>query len=267
MAISAALSVALGGHPMVSLPPGIPVPRSSGAHGLDKTWFLDVNQFARSTGWLHGPMLAYATTYGVVLLGLMLVIGWWLARGQGPRAVAAALWAGAGTIIAVGVAQPINHAVAEARPWESLPNALILAGHTYDFSFPSDHGIVAGAVVAGIFIYNRRLAIVATIIGLLLMFGRVYIGAHYPQDVAGGFVIGAAVVLIGYLIVRIPLRMAVEWLADTPLRPLVATGPRPGGAGQPAGSGAQAAQSAQSAQAAPSAQAAASSAESGGTDR
>lgn len=229
MALSAAFSAVLSGHPLISLPPGTPVPHSSGAHGLDKTWFLDVNQFARSTGWLHAPMLAYASTYGVVILGLLLVLGWWLARGQGPRSVSAALWAGAGTLIAVGVAQPINHAVAEARPWESLPNALILAGHTGDFSFPSDHAIVAGAVIAGIFLYNRRLGIVAAVFGLLLLFGRVYIGAHYPQDVAGGFAIGAAVVLIGYLIVRIPLRMAVEWLAGTPLRPLVATGPRPAG--------------------------------------
>ena len=59
--------------------PAAPVPRTSGAHGLDKTLFLDVNHFAQHTGWLHGPMDAYAN-YGVALFGLLLVIGWWLAR-------------------------------------------------------------------------------------------------------------------------------------------------------------------------------------------
>lgn len=208
----------------VSLPSGAPVPRSSGAHGLDKTLFLDVNHFARVTGWLHTPMYDYAT-YGVAFLALLLLAGWWLARARGPEAVAAAIWAAAGTVIAVGIAQPVNHMVAEARPWESLPGALILAGHSGDFSFPSDHAVVAGAVTAGLFLYSRRLGIVAAAAGVVLCFGRVYIGAHYPQDVAAGFVLGAAVALIGFLIVRVPLRAAVAWLAGTPLRPLIVSGP------------------------------------------
>lgn len=218
-----------------------PVPRTSGAHGLDKTLFLDVNHFARDTGWLHGPMTAYAN-YGVVLFGLLLVIGWWLARqDRSARAMAAALWAAAGTAIAVAAVQPLNHAVAEGRPWRSLPHALILAGHTGDFSFPSDHAVMAGAVTAGILLYHWRLGIIAAVAGLLMCFARVYIGAHYPQDVAAGFVIGAAVILIGYVIVRIPLTALVTLLARTPLRPVLTASPglapAAGGSG-PAGSGA-----------------------------
>ncbi len=210
-----------------------PVPHTSGAHGLDKTWFLDVNSFARSTPWLHGVLLFYAVTGGIVLCALLLVIGWWLARRrQDARIMTASLWAGIGTVAAVGVAQPINHAVAEARPWMSLPHALILAGHTNDFSFPSDHAVMAGAVIAGIFLYNRRLGVIAAVAGLLLCFARVYVGAHYPQDVAGGFVIGAAVVLIGWAIVRIPLTAAVSYLTRTPLRVFLTSQPAPaGGAG------------------------------------
>jgi len=220
--------------------PATPVPRTSGAHGLDKTLFLDVNHFAQHTGWLHTAMYDYAT-YGVALFALLLVIGWWLARQRrSARAVAAALWAGAGTVAAVGIAQPINHAVAEARPWESVPHALILAGHSTDFSFPSDHAVMAGAVTAGIFLYHRRLGIVSAVAGLLICFARVYIGAHYPQDVAAGFVIGAAVVLAGYAIVRIPLTALVTLMGRTPLRPLVTAAPGftgPAGPGQPAGAG------------------------------
>ena len=201
-----------------------PVPRSSGAHGLDKTLFLDVNHFAQQTGWLHTPMYDYAT-YGVVLFGLLLVIGWWLARQQrSARMVAASLWAGAATLLAVGIAQPVNHAVAEARPWESLPHALILAGHSTDFSFPSDHGVMAGAVTAGILLYHRRLGIITFLAGVLICFARVYIGAHFPQDVAAGFVIGAAVALIGWAIVRIPAIALVTLLARTPLRVLITAG-------------------------------------------
>lgn len=213
-----------------------PVPRTSGASGLDKTLFLDVNQFARQTGWLHAPMLFYAVTGGIVLCALLLVIGWLLARQRrDARAMGAALWAAAGTLIAVGVAQPVNHAVAEARPWMSLPHALILAGHSTDFSFPSDHAVMAGAVIAGLFLYHRWLGAIATVAGLLLAFGRVYIGAHYPQDVAAGLVIGAAVVLIGYAIIRVPLTAFVAYLTRTPLRPLLTAGGEPLGAGPATG--------------------------------
>jgi hypothetical protein len=51
--------------------------------------FGQVNDFARSTGWLHAPMLAYAT-YGVVLFAGLLLAGWWIARDRGPRVMAAA---------------------------------------------------------------------------------------------------------------------------------------------------------------------------------
>ena len=215
----------------------VPVPRTSGAHGLDKTLFLDVNHFAQHTGWLHAPMLAYAN-YGVALFGLLLVAGWWVARQRrDARAMAAALWAAAGTAAAVLVAQPINHAVAEARPWQSLPHILALAGHSTDFSFPSDHATMAGAVTAGLLLVNRRLGITAAVAGLLMCCARVYVGAHYPQDVAAGFVLGAAVVLIGWAILRILLTALVRRLTATPLRPLLtaAGGPPPahraGGAG------------------------------------
>jgi membrane-associated phospholipid phosphatase len=205
---------------------GAPVPRSSGAHGLDKRLFLDVNQFARDTGWLHAAMLAYAVDGAIVLFALLLITGWWLARRQGSaRAVAASVWAGAGTVAAVGIAQPISHAVAEARPWQSLPHALILAGHTTDFSFPSDHAVMAGAATAGLLIYHRRLGVAAAVAALLLCFGRVYIGAHYPQDVIAGLILGAAVALAGWAIVRVPGTRLAALAARTPLRILLAAGP------------------------------------------
>ena len=201
---------------------GPSIPRISGAHGADKTLFLDVNHFAKITGWLHSPMYDYAT-YGIALFALLLVIGYWQARRRGPAAVAAAFWAVAGTALAEAVAQPVNHAAAEARPWQSLPHALILAGHSADFSFPSDHAVLAGAVTAGLLIYSRRLGLICAAAAVALCFARVYIGAHYPQDVAAGLLLGAAVMALSYLIVRLPLRWLVQWLSRTPLRPLVMT--------------------------------------------
>jgi undecaprenyl-diphosphatase len=36
----------------------------------------------------------------------------------------------------------------------------------------------------------------------MMVFGRVYIAAHYPLDVAAGLLLGAAVALVGWVMLR-----------------------------------------------------------------
>jgi membrane-associated phospholipid phosphatase len=197
----------------------------NGASAPDTGLFTDINHIARSSGWLHGPMLAYAT-YGIVLFAALLVAGWWLARRRGPRVVAASLWAGAATLIAVGINQPLVNGFREARPYTDLPGILVLAHRSADFSLPSDHAVMAGAAAAGLWLYTRRLALVATIAAALMAFARVYIAAHYPHDVAAGLLLGVAVSLLGWWLLARPLTALVTQFASTPLRPLV-TAPGP----------------------------------------
>jgi undecaprenyl-diphosphatase len=181
--------------------------------------FADINRLARDTGWLHGPLLAYAS-WGAVLFGALLVIGWWTARPEGGRRMAAALWAGAGTLIAVAANQPLVNSVREARPYTDHPAILVLASRSSDYSFPSDHAVMAGAVAAGLWLVNRRLATVATVAALLMAFTRVYVAAHYPHDVLAGLLLGAAIVVVGWWLLARPLTRLVDRLAATPLRPL-----------------------------------------------
>ncbi len=198
-----------------------------GAPGLARRSFLDVNGFARDTGWLHQPLEAYAA-YGVVLFAVIMLAGWWLARrGGSPRRMAAALWTPVGMLLAVAAAQPISSAVAEPRPFAQLHGILVLAAHSADPGFPSDHATMAGAVAAGAWLVNRRLGLLTTLAGLLLAFSRVYIGVHYPQDVLAGLALGAVVVLLGWALLARPLTALVARATSTPLRPLLTTGNPP----------------------------------------
>ncbi len=188
--------------------------------------FLSVNDFARSTPWLHGPLVLYAG-YGLVVFAGLLVAGWWIARKAGdPVRMAAALWAPAGMLLALAVNQPIVAAVNESRPYASLPDILVLATPTTDPGFPSDHAMVAGAVTAGLFLVDRRLGWVTGAAAALMAFSRVYIAAHYPLDVVVGLLLGAAVSLAGYFLVRRVLLRMVLALQDTRLRPLFTASPR-----------------------------------------
>jgi undecaprenyl-diphosphatase len=182
---------------------------------LDDRVMLAVNSFARHTGWLHAPVLAYAT-YGVLLFAVLLLAGILTSRSGGTRTLAAAGWACVGTLLAVAVNQPVGHLFAEARPYATHPGLLRLADPTRDFSFPSDHAVMAGAVTAGLLLVSRRLGLVAAVAALLMAFSRVYIAAHYPWDVLAGLGLGAAVVLLGWLLLRRPLIALTGWLRHRP---------------------------------------------------
>jgi undecaprenyl-diphosphatase len=169
-------------------------------------------------------MLDYAT-YGIVLFAGLLLVGWWVARSTGDLLkVAAALWAPVGMLAAVALNQPLVHAFREPRPYDLQSHILVLARRSADYSFPSDHAVMAGAVTAGLFLVNRRLGIASAVSALVLAFARVYIGAHWPGDVVVGLLWGAVVSVGGFLLLRRPAVALVRLLVRTPLRPLLVAG-------------------------------------------
>jgi membrane-associated phospholipid phosphatase len=182
--------------------------------------FESVNGFAAHSGFLHPLAVGYAV-YGVVLFAVLLLAGWWIARRQDRSEVmGAALWAPLGMLIAVGLNQIPVTVVAEPRPYAVLDHPLLLIAPTADPAFPSDHAVMAGAVAAGLWLVSRRLGALTTVAALLLAIARVYVGAHWPGDVAAGLLEGAAIALLGYLLTRRLLTAAVTQLTITPLRPL-----------------------------------------------
>jgi undecaprenyl-diphosphatase len=189
--------------------------------GADECWFRAVNRIAQHTPWLHAPARLYAE-YGVVLFAGLLLWSWWRARDAGdPRRMAAALWAPVGALIALGVNQSIGAAVAEPRPYAVLPHALVLVARSTDYSFPSDHAVMAGAVAAGVLLADRRLGVLAVLMAAAMALTRVYVGAHFPLDVTAGLIVGAGVCLVCCLLVRPLLRWLVVTLERTPLRRLL----------------------------------------------
>ncbi|NQT72588.1 MAG: phosphatase PAP2 family protein [Chloroflexi bacterium] len=72
-----------------------------------------------------------------------------------------------------------------------------------DSSFPSNAMCGLAAIATGIGFADRRAAIAVWILVALWAFGRMYVGVHYPVDIAGGILIGATCALIGrYAVLR-----------------------------------------------------------------
>jgi len=86
---------------------------------------------------------------------------------------------------------------------------------------------MAGAVAAGLLLVSWPLGLVATACALAMAVDRVYVGAHYPQDVLAGLAVGAGVALLVWLLLRTPVTRLVERARATRLRPLLASADGP----------------------------------------
>ncbi len=188
---------------------------------MDSSIFRWINRLADRTTWAHGLFTANAR-YGVVLFAALLLVAYVEGRHHADlTAVAASVWAALAALVALGLGQIIGGAVDRARPYETMPRVHLLVDRTTDFSFPSDHATVAGAVAVGLLFANRRWGIIATALAMLMAFTRVYVGAHYPGDVLAGLALGGLVSTAGWFVIVPLLRRIATWLTATPLRPLV----------------------------------------------
>ena len=93
--------------------------------------------------------------------------------------------------------------VARPRPFLVLPDVLLLAAEK-SMSFPSNHAATAFMAATALTAYFKKYAVILYLFALAIAVSRVYMGVHYPSDIAAGAVIGIA---IGYILVRVGHRV------------------------------------------------------------
>ncbi len=191
---------------------------------MDASLFRWVNRLAAHTGWAH-PVFEAIAKYGIVVFAALLVVAYLDGRRHDDlHAVAASVWAAVAALVALEIAQLIGRAVDRARPYDAMPGVHVLIARSADFSFPSDHATTAGAVAVGLlFAGRRRWGVIACCAAIVMAAARVYVGVHYPGDVAAGLVLGAGVALIGQPLVVPLLTRLARRISTSRMRPLVAT--------------------------------------------
>lgn len=189
---------------------------------IDGGLYTDVTDFARHTHWLNGAMSAYSA-YGTGIFALLLLVTWWRARRQGNAAMAAVLATPFAVVLAYVVNSGIKSVFQEPRPCRALPHDFLIEACPArdDYAFPSNHTTVAFAFAVALVLVSRWLGSVALLAAVVMAGSRVYVGAHYPHDVAVGALVGSIVALGTILAARRFAPPLVERLREGALRPLL----------------------------------------------
>ena len=155
---------------------------------LDGAVLLWIQEFVRCE--LLTPLLSFYTQLGnagivwIVLSVVMLCFR--KTRKAGALSLVAMLFG----LLCTNVA--LKHLVARPRPWLTVEGLNFLVVENDPNSFPSGHTCAAFAA-AGVWfrtLPKTRMRWTALVLAVLMGFSRLYVGVHFPSDVAVGCLVG-----------------------------------------------------------------------------
>ena len=123
-----------------------------------------------------------------------------------------------GVLFAAGVvAGELSKVVIDRmRPFETIGGLVTRVSIDSSSSFPSGHALITsiGASFAIIKFRNRIAVVLLTLEAAIVCYSRVYVGMHYPLDVAAGILLGVAITSLGLLVMETVLRRHLSRLTS-----------------------------------------------------
>ena len=157
---------------------------------LDTQLFYAINGLARNWATADEAMRLVSRPWSYVVPGIFAALWWYRKEGRRSFALAAAL------AILIGLtdwsALGIKQLTQRSRPCQSLSQVIKVTGCGRSSSFPSNHAVNTAAASVFLQTIYPRLGWAVWPFTLIIGFNRIYVGAHYPTDVVGGWLIGIA---------------------------------------------------------------------------
>jgi undecaprenyl-diphosphatase len=191
---------------------------------------VDWSLFHVANGWLgnHSSLADYVedfVTYWAVPVFVVATFALWFLDRPGPwyRFKIACLSGLTAAALGLLASQVITHFWSRERPYIAHPReTLLFVAPSQEPSFPSDHAIAAFAIAFSVALIGGRLLgslflAGATLIGV----SRVFVGLHYPGDIAGGALIGFMAAVLVFVLADsrwVPIVRSLSRMTD----PLVA---------------------------------------------
>lgn len=104
---------------------------------------------------------------------------------------------------ALTISQIIVHSLkrmlSRERPYKILEQLNTFGINLKDYSFPSGHAAASFSIATTLALNVPRLTVIVFLVAIVVGISRIYLGVHYPTDVAAGIVIGFAIAFILHL--------------------------------------------------------------------
>jgi undecaprenyl-diphosphatase len=157
----------------------------------DDSLFRVINGLAGRSSTLDWIMVELAKPGNLLYPGL-LVAGYWVWKHGRECLIASAILAAViGGTDAIGT--QLKNLIQRPRPCVRLQQVYELLGCGSAFSFPSNHAANTAAAAAFFQVLYPRSGWISWPLVAAIGLSRVFIGAHYVTDVAGGWIVGGAI--------------------------------------------------------------------------
>ncbi len=94
----------------------------------------------------------------------------------------------------------LKRIVQRIRPYVLNSTVDLIVPPEIEFSFPSGHTFFAFGAATIIFIYNKKVGILAYLVAFAIAFSRLYLYVHFPTDVISGALFAVIIAIISYKI-------------------------------------------------------------------
>lgn len=149
-------------------------------------------------------LASIGTQLGLIVIFGLFAVAWWRARRGPARGMAFVLLGVVTTGVAYVLSTVLKDLFQEVRPCRAIAGVQTIetCPTATDWSFPSNHAVLAAVGAVAVILVWRQLAWAAVPLALAEGASRVFVGVHYPHDVLAGFLLGAAVGLAALLVAR-----------------------------------------------------------------
>lgn len=195
---------------------------------IDGGLYTTVTRWAAdSPHWLD-QLVKVWSDLGLGLFAVLMLWVFWHARRTSSAVMAQVLAAPLVVIAAYAVNSVLKSLVDEVRPCRQIAGSFSLetCPQPTDWSFPSNHAVIAFAAAVALWFVSRRIGAIALVAAVLMAASRVWVGVHYPHDVVVGALVGT--------LVAVPLALVAGRAAPLvgrarsgPLGPVLGDGPEP----------------------------------------
>ncbi|WP_341517670.1 undecaprenyl-diphosphatase [Bacillus paramobilis] len=160
--------------------------------------FRAINNLGKQYSFLNSTMV-FLAEYTVYIFALI-ILAYWFTGSRRTRVMVIQ------AMVAFVIAEVIGKIAGEFhlnyQPFAVLPDVNKLVDHTVDNSFPSDHTILFFSICFSFWLVRKKTGWLWLILAFSVAISRIWVGVHYPFDVAIGALIGCVSAFFSYWLVQ-----------------------------------------------------------------